>query len=404
MSGLRILQIMNRVPWPLKDGGALGFFNYVKGYHEARCEVTVCAINTNKHWVEMEKLPADVKQLADWKTITLNTDVRPLDAFLNLFGSDSYNIQRFVSPAFENLLIQILKTKSFDVIVFEGLFVSPYIHAVRKHSKAPCILRQHNVEYQIWETLAKNEKQPIKAWYLQLLAKRMKKAEHNAIRLFDGLTTVTQQDADVFKAMGCKSPIFVSPFGIDLGRLSPNHTAIEKASVFHLGSMEWLPNRQAMEWFLEEVWPTVNRSVPEAIFYLAGRGMPESFKHYASASVVIVGEVEDAIEFMQQKEIMIVPLFAGSGIRVKILEGLALGKEIVSTPLGAQGIACEDGKHLLLASDKDTFAAQLIRLLRNPEEAAKLRLEANQLAISVYDNTKIIHRVLQFYKSLITAA
>lgn len=404
MSGLRILQIMNRVPWPLKDGGALGFFNYVKGYHQAGCSVTVCAINTHKHWVEMELLPPEVKQLADWKTVQVNTDVRPLDAFLNLFGSESYNIQRFVSAAFEDMLIQTLNSKSFDIIIFEGLFMSPYLAAVRKHTQAPCVLRQHNVEYQIWETLARNEKNTLKAWYLRLLAKRMKLAEEKAIQQFDAITTVTEQDAEVFKKMGSKLPIFVSPFGIDLDRLTPNHSAIEQSSVFHLGSMEWLPNRQAMEWFLEEVWPVVHQAVPEAKFYLAGRGMPESFRRFASDSVIIVGEVEDAVRFMQQKEIMIVPLFAGSGIRVKILEGLALGKEIVTTPLGAQGIAFEDGKHLLLAHDKGTFAEQLIGLLRDAEQASRMRSDATQLAISIYDNTKIIHRVLQFYTSIISAA
>src|SRR5689334_15168071 len=142
---MRILQIMNRVPWPLKDGGALGYYNYIKGYHDAGCEVTVAAMNTSKHFVQMEELPAEVKQLADWRTSYVDNRVKPVDAFLNLFSSQSYNIQRFISPAFEQLLVDLLHEKAFDVIIFESLFVAHYIDIVRMHSKALLVLRQHNV-------------------------------------------------------------------------------------------------------------------------------------------------------------------------------------------------------------------------------------------------------------------
>lgn len=399
---IRILQIMNRVPWPLKDGGALGFYTYTKGYYEAGCEVTVCAINTLKHHVDMHHLPDELSRIADWKSITLNTHVHPWKAFKNLFGSGSYNIERFQSARFGQLLSETLKQKQFDVIIFEGLFVTPYLQIVRKHAgKALCILREHNVEYRIWETLARNERNPLKRIYLNLLARRMKRAEMEAILRFDALTTVTQQDADHFKNMGCQKPVFVSPFGTDLSRLVADHSQTEQGSVFHLGSMEWLPNRQAMEWFLKKVWPEVTEQVPQAVFYLAGRNMPDSFLQFTSPHVKIVGEVEDAVRFMKGKSIMVVPLFAGSGIRVKILEGMALGKAIVSTTLGAQGIEAEDGNHLLLANDAKTFADALIRLLTQDQLREKLSLAAETLAKDKYDNTKIIRRVLQFYQTII---
>ncbi len=394
---MKILQIINRVPWPLKDGGALGYFNYIKGYHDAGCDVTIAALNTSKHFVNMDELPEEVKKMADWRTSYIDNKVKPLDAFLNLFSNQSYNIQRFISKQFEELLTQLLHEKQFDVIVFEGLFVAPYLDIVSKNSNALMVLRQHNVEYKIWETLAQNESNPIKKCYLNLLTKRLKNYEINALNQFDALTTVTQNDLNDFENMGCTKPIFSSSTGMDISRLKVNHTHIEVPSVFHIGSMEWLPNQEAMLWFIKNVWNKILEKYPNLKFYIAGRGMPDSFKQMHIKNVVMLGEVEDAIMFMQSKQIMMVPLFAGSGIRIKILEGMALGKTIISTSLGAQGIEVEDGKHLLIANTENEFINAIEKLILNPQLAIDLGKNAHALVDEKYDNTKVIARMLNFY-------
>ena len=398
---MRILQIMNRVPWPLKDGGSLGYYNYTKGYADAGVDLTICTLNTNKHYFSISDLPPHVKQLGKWYASNINTDIKAIDALVNLFSNKSYNIERFYSQEFEQLLLKTITENTFDVIIFESIFVAPYIDKIRSKTKAVCILRQHNVEYQIWETLAKGANNPLKKAYLNLLASRMRKAEEKYLNMFDGITTVTAQDAEIFKSMGCNKPIFVSPFGIDMNRLDPGNQPQEPESVFHLGSMEWLPNQQAMHWFLKEVWPGVIAEVPSAKFYLAGRGMSDSFNQYISDSVKIIGEVDDAVTFMQQKQLMIVPLFAGSGIRVKILEGMALGKAILTTSLGVQGIDGEDGVHYSVANNSADFVKGIIKLLKQPQLMAEMSKEARKLAAEKYDNTKVIANVLSFYNDLL---
>jgi glycosyltransferase involved in cell wall biosynthesis len=395
---MRILQIVNRVPWPLKDGGALGYYNYIKGYHDAGCEVTVAALNTSKHFVKMDELPADVKRLADWRTSYINNRVKPVDAFLNLFSNKSYNIQRFISKEFEQLLIELLKEKEFDVIVFESLFTAPYVEVVRKDSNALLVLREHNVEYKIWETLAQTERNPIRKWYLNLLTKRLKKIEQNQLNKFDVLTSVTENDSIDFKKIGCVKPILSSPAGVDISRLKVDHTQLEIPSVFHLGSMEWMPNQEAILWFIDKVWNQVVVKHPQLKFYLAGRGMPRSFTQLTTKNMVVVGEVDNAITFMQSKQIMVVPLFAGSGIRVKIIEGMALGKSIITTTLGAQGIDYIDGKHLIIANTANEFIEAIDKLVSNPQLALEIGKNATALVDEQYDNPKVIARVLHFYK------
>ena len=400
---MKILQIINRVPWPLKDGGSIGYYNYIKGYHDAGCEVTVAALNTSKHFVDMNLLPDEVKKIADWRTSFIDNKVKPIDAFLNLFSNKSYHIERFVSTDFKLLLTNLLQEKKFDIITFESLFVASYFDVVANNSDAFFVLRQHNVEHKIWETLARDEKSLFKKAYLNLLTIRLKDFEISQLNKFDALTTVTQNDADDFIKLGCTKPIYSSPTGIDISRLKADDSNLEFNSLFHIGSMEWMPNQQAVLWFIKNVWNTITEKFPELKFYLAGRGMPDAFKQLQDKNLIINGEVEDAVRFIQSKQIMIVPLFSGSGIRIKILEAMALGKAIISTSLGAQGIEVENGKHLIIADTSEQFIEAISKLVLDSNLTKELGNNARKLIEEKYNNTKVIERLLKFYEEQINA-
>jgi len=397
---MKILQLMNRVPWPLNDGGSLGFYNYTKGYHDAGCEVTVAALNTVKHFVP--HIPESLSSLATWHTTTIDNRVKLLGAALSLLKNESYNISRFYSKAFEQMIGNLLVENTYDVIVFESIFMAPYLDIVSKKSNALLVLRQHNVEWKIWETLSQQEVSKLKRWYLHKLAEQLKQYEQKMLNNFDVLVPITQNDIDKFIQMGLNIPYCISPAGIDTAKFSGYKNVNQHPIVFHLGSMEWLPNQDAMQWFLNCVWPKVLAEVPDAQCEIAGRGMPDTFFKTKFANTLVHGEVENAQEFMKDKSIMIVPLFSGSGIRIKILEGMAMGKAIVTTSLGVQGIACENRKHLLIADDADTFAAAVVSLLKDEGLRKKLSDNAAQQVAEVYDNNKVLIRLLNFYSQQIT--
>jgi glycosyltransferase involved in cell wall biosynthesis len=394
---MRILQILNRIPWPLKDGGSIGYYNFIKGYHDAGNKVTIAALNTSRHHVNMDELPEQLSSIGQWHATDIDTRVKLIPALRNLFSSGSYNVERFVSKEFEQLLLDLLKKDTYDVVIFESLFTMPYIDVVRNNSKALLVLRQHNVEHMIWQALADGERNPFKKWYLQLLTRRLRVFEKEQLNKADAITTVTENDAQVFREMGCTKPIGVFPLGIHIMQDHVAQAAPEIPSIFHIGSMEWLPNREAVMWFIKQVWNEASVKHPDLNLYIAGRGMPESFKKIEASNLHMIGEVEDAAEFMQQKQIMIVPLFSGSGIRVKILEAMAMGKAIISTTLGAQGIECENGKHLIIADNNQEFIKAIDLLVGNPQLAAELGNNARQLISYKYDNTKVIAGVLHFY-------
>jgi glycosyltransferase involved in cell wall biosynthesis len=401
---MNILQITNRFPWPLKDGGALGYFNFTKGYYQAGVNLTLASLNTEKHYIRLEELPAHVKEMADIHLTYIDNRIKPWDAFLNLFTKKSYHVERFISKEFELQLEQLCKKKQFDVVVFESIFVAPYLDVIRKDSKAVCVLRQHNIEYMIWETLAQIETSTMRQWYLNLLSGRLKNYELSMLNQFDGISAITEIDKQILLTGGCNKPIEVFPFGIQIDKLIRNQSNIEMPSVFHLGSMDWMPNQEAMKWFIQQVWFDINESFPDLHFYLAGRNIPVSFFDFNNQNNIrVLGEIDDAIGFMNEKAIMIVPLFSGSGIRVKILEGMALGKCIISTDLGAQGIDAIDGEHILKANSAEEFKAKIQYLVTHPEEIIRIGNNAEKLAKAQYDNHKIIDRKLDFYKRLAEA-
>ncbi len=393
---MRILQLMNRVPWPLKDGGSIMYYNYIKGYKNAGCDITVVAYNTTKHFVET--IPTELTSLANIHTIPLDNRVKPIPALLNLFSSKSYHVERFISSKFEQLLIDLLSKNTYDIIVCESIFMATCMDTLRSNSKALLVLRQHNVEHEIWQTLANGEPNIFKKWYLNLLAKRLKTFEQNILSKFDVLTTVTQNDKAVFEQMGFTKPIHVAPLGIDVIK---SDTKPQSQSLFHIGSMEWEPNKEAITWFLDHVWPKVYTQFPGASLHLAGRKLTTAFPLSFSAGVHIHGEVEHAQQFMLNNQIMIVPLFSGSGIRVKILEGMAAGKAIISTTLGAQGIHHTHGKNILIANTADEFYQCIEQLLNNPLLCETLGTEAQKLIETEYSNTRVINEVLDFYKAQI---
>jgi glycosyltransferase involved in cell wall biosynthesis len=398
---MNILQITPRFPWPLKDGGALCFYNFAKGYYEAGVNLTIASLNTSKHFVNYDELPPHVKKIGNIQLTYIDNKVKILDAFYNLFGKESYNIKRFESEEFEKQLIQICSENTFDVVIFETIFVAPYLQTIRKHSNAVCVLRQHNVEYQIWETLACNELNPIKKWYLYLLSKRLQTYENEQINHFDGISAITKNDKIAFEKSGCTKPIHISPFGVNLEKLVIDDSNLEMPSLFHIGSMDWLPNQEAMTWFIQNVWFDINQSFPEIKFYIAGRNTPNQFFDFNNQNhIAVLGEIDDAIKFINEKAIMVVPLFSGSGIRVKILEGMALGKCIIATSLGAQGIEAINGEHIIIAETAEEFKEQISNLIKNPNEIIRIGKNARRLVKEKYDYKKIIDETLQFFQSL----
>ncbi|MBU6325319.1 MAG: glycosyltransferase, partial [Bacteroidetes bacterium] len=309
----------------------------------------------------------------------------------SLLLGTSYNIIRFDVPDMHQKLKQICRKQSFDLIQLEGLFVTPYIDTLRGVCATPLLLRQHNVEFRIWEKLAAHMRNPIKKWYLNILAQRLKQYELSCLPKVDYVAAITEDDAADMKHLCPKARILVSPAGIDIpAEQSPG----DPFAVYHLGSMEWMPNQEGVRWLLEKVWPLVKEHEPRATLHLAGKGMEADFYQPLPDGVYNDGTVNDAAKWYAGFGISVVPLMAAGGIRMKTLEALAAGKNVVSTSTGAAGLPLKNDKHLLIADDANAFARAILQFMHDDTLRANLRKHGRALA-SGYDRKLLAAQLLQ---------
>jgi glycosyltransferase involved in cell wall biosynthesis len=402
---MNILLICNKSPWPPKEGGPIAMNAMVEGLLNSGHQVKILAINSYKYNVNLDSIPENYRKRTQIELINLDLRIKLIPALLNLFTSKSYHVERFISHEFSSAITRILKNEKFDVIQLESLFVTPYISLIRKYSKGLIILRAHNIEHLIWERLYKGEINPLKKLYLRHLSRTLKKYEIDAIKDVDGVVAITNKDAQFFSSVISKEKVLAIPFGIQPEVINNFKREIKKPvsvnTIFHLGSMNWMPNVEGIIWFLKEVWPEVSKLSPSLVLHLAGREMPENIRSYSSERVIIDGEIENAIDYMHEYKVMIVPLFSGSGIRIKIIEGMLAQCAIITTSIGAEGISYISGKHLLIADTKMEFIDNINRLIQNKDKIYELGSEASEFVSQHHNNTLLIEQLESFYHKLL---
>ncbi len=363
-------------------------------------EVKILALNTKKHFVNLNSLPQQFRNETKIEAIITDTSVKTFPAFLNLFTKESYNITRFYNKEFEHRLTELLKAENYDIIQLESLFMLPYLACIRKNSSAKIVLRAHNVEHIIWERLHQSEKNKFRKWYLKLLSKRLKAFEVFHLDKLDAILPITFEDETILRNLGCKLPIHVTPLGIDLSDYTISTEKKPEWCLFHLGSMDWMPNLEAIDWFLENCWKMIHAEFPDLKIHLAGRGFPKRLVEAAYPNVICEGEISDSNTYMNDKQIMVVPLLSGSGMRVKIIQGMALGKTILSTSIGAEGIGCTYGKNILIANTPQQFLEAIKRCMNDKNYAEQIGKAGRELVAGSYSNEVIGKSVTEFYRTL----
>lgn len=404
---MKILLLCNKSPYPAREGGPIAMNMIIEGLIRAGHSVKVLAVNSNKYNVELSSIPEEYRKKTGIELVYVDLSIQPLAAFRNLFSSRSYHVERFISRNLENTLIRILQAEKFDIVQFEMLYMSPYAQVVRKYSDARIVLRAHNIEHLIWQRIAASTKNPLKRLYLQHLVRKLKKYECSIVRQFDGIAAITEQDAAFFRSAGCwqpeagnRSPVIAIPFGIDPEQFPETNVEPEFPSLFSIGAMDWIPNLEGICWFLEQVWPEIHRKYPELHYYLAGRHMPGWLREKRLPNVEVVGEVEDAMAFMHSKAILIVPLFSGSGIRIKIIEGMATGKPIISTTIGAEGIRYTRDHDIFIADTPVEFVQCISACIENKAMCETIGRNARDLILAEYNRDLIISKLLGFYQKI----
>lgn len=400
---MEILQICHKPPYPPSDGGTIAMNNITQGLINAGHTVKVMALETPKHPLRKDLLPDSYCEATHIETAFVDTSIKIPSALKSFLTHQSYQVKRFYSKAFAAKLAETLKRNHYDIVHLESVFTTPYIPVIRQYSQARIVLRTHNIEHLIWQRMARNEQNPARKWAIRAFSNQMKRYECSLGKMIDAFAAISTPDYQFFKELFTDVPGAVIPFGIDVDDYEPeeDYMASDKPELFHIGSMDWMPNVEGVEWFLDEVWPSVLAEFPEVTFTIAGRKIPAEISSRNDRNVIIAGEVDSANEFMLSKDIMIVPILAGSGIRVKIIEGMALGKVVITTSIGAEGLDVENGKNILIADTPEEFVAAIEKCVRTPDVCAIIGENARNFVSLYHNNELITNKLVDFYRSLL---
>jgi glycosyltransferase involved in cell wall biosynthesis len=397
---MKILQICNKSPYPPHDGGSIAMFNLARSFDKLGHKVTVLAMTTPKHKItEQEK--SEFMKIVSLYLVFIDTTIRVWHLLANLFfSSRPYIAIRFISDKFRNKLVHILKSTDFDIVQLEGVYLAPYINTIRRYSGALIALRAHNVENEIWDRIAKSERNLLKKYYFSSLARRIKHFELSVINQYDLLVPITQRDSEQFSRMGNIRPALVCPSGFEWKPADRQITVNWNYSLFFLGSLDWIPNQEGILWFISNVFTGLHNKHPDLVLYIAGRNAPKWFNQKISLpGIAYCGEVPNAREFILSQGIMIAPYFSGSGMRVKIIEAMALGKPIITTSIGAEGLDVRHEDNIIIADSAEDFCLHIEKMLKYPDFYISIGRNAQKLVQQHYDCLELATTLTEFYKA-----
>jgi glycosyltransferase involved in cell wall biosynthesis len=301
-----------------------------------------------------------------------------LDYLYRLPRSAPYSVSKFTHPAVRRLVARQLLGGQFDVAICDFLAAS-----LNFPVKLPiaCVLFQHNVESSLWRRMATTESHPLRKLAYALESARMSRYERRTLGRFHHIIAVSENDRQQMLKMEPACEITVVPTGVDTQQfpVAPPSSASPPRIVF-TGSMDWEPNVDAVEYFCGQIWPRILAKFPDAIFQIVGRNPFAKVQRLASPSVQVTGTVPSVTDYLRNATVVVVPLRIGGGTRLKIYEAMALGKALVSTSIGAEGLSFENGRDLLLADDASSFADAILLLLRDAQVRRKFEQAAVQLA------------------------
>lgn len=384
---MRILQISPRVPYPLTDGGKIGIYNIVKYLTLRGHNITLVCFND-----EINKYP-ELEKYCKLIIIRKKTKTTYLGLFLNLFSSIPYGISKYHSAITKNKIYDLVKKNKYDIVHLDHLHTAYYGVFIKNNFNLPVVLREHNIENMIMKRFNKNQKNIFIKSYAYLQYKKLYRYESNICEIFNRCLMITKNDEKILKMMNSNIKTSVIPAGVDTSYFYPINIKEEEYSLVSVASMNWLPNIEAIEWFYKEVLPLIKKKVQKIRLYIVGINPPNNIKSLANNNVIVTGFVKDVREYIAKGQVFIVPLRTGSGMRIKILNALAMGKAIISTSIGCEGIEVTDCRNIYIADTKEKFAEKILYLLNSKNERRRIGENGLKLVKEKYQWEKIAENI-----------
>lgn len=405
---MRILFLTQIIPYPPNAGPRVKTWHVLRYLHERGHDVTLASYVRDEERPYVTKLN-EVCTAVHTIPIT-RSRVADVGYWLQSHLSGRpFLIERDDLAGMRHLVQRLLAEQEFDVVHADQLTMTQFALDAKKGDgqKRPFIIFDaHNATWSIWERMRQNAPWFLKPVY-QLEENRIKRYEGMLVEEFDHTMVVIDPDRDLLLAgvenqdraalNGCISSI---PIAVDAEVLQPITRQPGSRNILTLGTLSYPPNADGIRWFLQEVFPLVQQQVPGVTLTVIGKNPPADFVQQAEQSggaIEVTGYVDDLTPYMAAAALMVVPVRAGSGMRVRLLEAFARAMPTVTTTIGLEGINAEADKEILLADDPQSFAAATVQLLNNPELQEKLARNGRHLAEARYDWRAVLKQMDAVY-------
>jgi polysaccharide biosynthesis protein PslH len=310
-----------------------------------------------------------------------------LDAARYLLEPVPYAVAKYRSPAYRAAIERLVRERRFDAVVCD--FLPPVVN-LPETLPCPTILFTHNVEAEIWRRHLENAANPLTRYLLGEQWGRMRRFERAALERFDLVLCVSEADRQTCSRLypdAVKAPAHVVPTGVDTEYFAPMTGRVPRPShLVFTGSMDWLPNEDGMQYFVREVLPRIRQVEPDASLSIIGRAPTPAVRRLAeTAGIEVTGRVDDVRPYMADGSVYVVPLRIGGGTRLKIFEAMSMGKAVVSTTVGAEGLPVTSGRNIVIADEPARFAQAVVHLIRDTGARRRIEAEARRLVVDRYD-------------------
>jgi len=316
---------------------------------------------------------------------------------LSLLSPRSYQTASLQSPAMQDTITRLLAGQTFDLVQVESSQMAGFDFGGR----VPLVLDEHNLEYELLFRLYQGERSPGRRLYNWAEYVKFRREEQTCWRRADACLLTSGREREILRGLLPDKPAVTVPNGVDIEFYRPSDVAVEPDSLVFTGLMSYRPNIDGVVWFVEEVLPRIHQVRPSVTLTIVGAGAGEEVERLAGPHVTVTGAVPDTRDYFARAAAAVVPLRMGSGTRLKVLEGLAMGKPLVSTSVGCEGIHVQDGEHLLIADDPQALSDAALRVLSDASLAAALARQGRALVEREYGWAAITAQLESFYAQVL---
>jgi polysaccharide biosynthesis protein PslH len=387
---MKILFLTQICPYPPHNGGAIKTYNILKHLGSRHDVDLLLYVRGDDEVYALKELSRYCRTIGHCPIVRSGPD-NLASAVKSLVGGRSFIITRDWRSRMQAMVVSALSGRP-DLVYVDHLQMLQFVP-----NPAPCpvLLDEHNVEWRIIERFASADGSPARRLFASIEWRKVRSYELSACKRADMVLTVTAHDGDTLISNGVpEGKVFPLPIGVDtdyfrLARLLP-----ESRNILTFGTMSWPPNVDAATHFVKSIYPGVKRRAPDARFTIVGANpTPEVRALAADPSITVTGYVDDVRPYAVDAAAFVVPLRIGSGMRVKILDAMALGLPVITTSIGCQGISLRDGETALVADSPDRFAESVVRLLLNPADRTRLGSAGRALVESSYSWPTILAKL-----------